>query len=295
MGIVIGFIPWIVYWILVGNVPFTTAVTIAFAITLLITVMMRVRKQPIGSLDIGNLVVFAVLALAAYLIPDDVLERWLQPLSSLGLFLIALVGLLIGRPFVRDYATASVDAATAKTQGFKTITAAMTWMWVGAFGLMFAFAMIPPVVDGNATILDMDDTLSILCYWVLPYTILGIAGTISAVFPPWFDKRTAEVDRRTAAAPPVKAQPVLPDDFSGTIESGGLAIEAPADSRFDQTFTALDHRRPRRVDRRGDHLRERPLRPCLAVPGRVHCADGRGGSTFRRPRRTASTARTRTG
>src|SRR6476620_5316731 len=161
MGIVIGFVPWIVYWILVGNIPFTTAVTIAFGITLLIQIIMRVRKQPLHTLDVGNLVVFAVLVVAAYVVPDDVLERWLQPLSSLGLFLIALIGLLIGRPFVRDYAVASVDAETAKTQGFKTITAAMTWMWIVAFGLMFAVAMIPPIVDGAATIRDMDNTLSI--------------------------------------------------------------------------------------------------------------------------------------
>ena len=111
MGIVIGFVPWIVYWILVGNIPFTTAVTIAFGITLLIQIIMRVRKQPLHTLDVGNLMVFAVLVVAAYVVPDDVLERWLQPLSSLGLFLIALVGLLIGRPFVREYAAASVDAA----------------------------------------------------------------------------------------------------------------------------------------------------------------------------------------
>ena len=148
MGIVVGFIPWIVYWILVGNIPFTTAVTVAFGITLLITISMRIRKQPIHSLDIGNLAVFAVLVLAAYVVPDDVLERWLQPLSSLGLFLIALIGLLIGRPFVRDYAVASVDAETAKTQGFRAITNAMTWMWIVAFGLMFVFAMIPPIVVG---------------------------------------------------------------------------------------------------------------------------------------------------
>ena len=238
MGIVIGFIPWIVYWILVGNVPFTTAVTIAFAITLLITVLMGVRKQRIGSLDIGNLLVFTGLALAAFLVPDDVLERWLQPLSSLGLFLIALVGLLIGRPFVRDYALASVDAVTARTQGFKTITTAMTWMWVGAFGLMFGFAMVPPIVDGAATMLDMDDALSIVCYWVLPFTIVGIAGTISAVFPPWFDKRTAEVDKRTAIAPPVRAQTPLSDDLDEHVQSGGLIIQAPADSRFDEPFTA---------------------------------------------------------
>ena len=61
MGIVIGFIPWIVYWILVGNVPFTTAVTIAFGITLLIQIMLRVAQAAVHTLDVGNLVVFALL------------------------------------------------------------------------------------------------------------------------------------------------------------------------------------------------------------------------------------------
>ena len=31
MSIVIGFAPWIVYWVLVGNVPFETAVLVALA------------------------------------------------------------------------------------------------------------------------------------------------------------------------------------------------------------------------------------------------------------------------
>ena len=235
MGIVIGFIPWIVYWILVGNIPFTTAVTIAFGITLLIQLILRVRSQPIHTLDVGNLIVFAILTLAAYLVPDNVLERWLQPLSSLGLFLIALVGLLIGRPFVREYAVESVDADTAKTQGFRTITTAMTWMWVIAFGLMFVSAMIPPLVDGAATIRDMDNTLSIICYWVIPYTVLGIAGAVSATFPPWFDKRSAEIDKRTAVAPAVAAQPVPPPDLA----AGGLTIDAPAESRLDEPFAVI--------------------------------------------------------
>ena len=232
MGIVVGFIPWIVYWILVGNVPFTTAVIMAFAITLLIQLVMRMRKQPMHTLDVGNLIVFAVLVVMAFVVPQDILERWLQPLSSLGLLLIALGGLLVGRPFVREYAVASVDAETAKTSGFRTITNAMTWMWVGAFAIMFISALIPPIVDGDATILDMDDTLSILCYWVIPYTVMGVAGTLSAVFPPWFDKKSAEVDKRSAVAPMVVAQPAPPAD----VEVGGLTVTAPADSRLDEPF-----------------------------------------------------------
>ena len=39
--------------------------------------------------------------------------RWMQPLSNLGIFLVALGGLIAGRPFVREYAAASVDATTA--------------------------------------------------------------------------------------------------------------------------------------------------------------------------------------
>lgn len=231
MGIVIGFIPWIVYWILVGNVAFTLAVTIAFAIALLTQLVRRVRHQPMHSLDVGTLVVFAVLVVAAYVLPGETLERWLQPLSNLGLFLVALGGVLAGRPFVRDYAEASVDAATARTQGFRTITSAMTWMWVVAFGIMTAVSAIPPLVDGAATILDQDDPLSILCYWVVPFTVLGLAGAVSAAFPPWFDKKSALVDSRTAAVAPVVAQAAAPADRPGRV-----TVDAPPDSRIDEPF-----------------------------------------------------------
>jgi hypothetical protein len=40
------------------------------------------RGAPRRTLDVGNLAVFAVLALAAFVVPDDVLARWLQPLVS---------------------------------------------------------------------------------------------------------------------------------------------------------------------------------------------------------------------
>ena len=210
MSIVISFIPWIVYWVLVGNTAFTTAVTIAFALTVLNQLITRIRGGRVYTLDIGNLVVFAVLVVAAYTLPSDVLEKWLSALSNLGLFLIALVGLLLGKPFVREYASAQVDAETAKTGGFKTITLAMTWMWIGAYAIMTISSLVPPIVDGDATLLDMDDTLGIVCYWVIPYVALDVAGAVSATFPPWFEKRNAEVDTRTAGQTPLVPQPAPP-------------------------------------------------------------------------------------
>lgn len=232
MAIVLGFVPWIVYWVLVGNAPFKLAVGVAFAITVLVELLHRLRKERAHTLEIGNLAVFAVLTVAAFTVPTDVLERWLQPLSSAGLFLIALVGVLTGHPFVREYAEDSVDEATARSEGFKSVTAAMTWMWVGAFGIMLVSTLIPPIVDGDATIRDMENPLSILCYWVIPFTVLGIAGAISAVFPPWFEKRSAAVDQRSAAHPAVVPQAPPPTDLA----TDQVRIDAPADSRMDEPF-----------------------------------------------------------
>ncbi len=232
MAIVLGFVPWIVYWVLVGNAPFTLAVGVAFAITVLIELLHRLRKERARTLEIGNLAVFAVLTVAAFTVPTDVLERWLQPLSSAGLFLIALFGVLTGHPFVREYAEDSVDEATARSEGFKSVTAAMTWMWVGAFGIMLVSTLIPPIVDGDATILDLENPLSILCYWVIPFTVLGVAGAVSAVFPPWFEKRSAAVDQRSAAHPAVVPQAPSPTNLA----TDHVRIEAPADSRVDEPF-----------------------------------------------------------
>src|SRR5664279_5429944 len=232
MAIVLGFVPWIVYWVLVGNAPFKLAVGVAFAITVLIELLHRLRKERAHTLEIGNLAVFALLTVAAFTVPTDVLERWLQPVSSAGLFLIALVGVLAGHPFVREYAEDTVDEATARSEGFKSVTAAMTWMWVGAFGIMLASTLIPPVVDGDATIRDMENPLSILCYWVIPFTVLGVAGAISAVFPPWFEKRSAAVDQRSAAHHTVVAQAPPPADVATDL----VRIDAPPDSRMDEAF-----------------------------------------------------------
>lgn len=231
MGYVLGFLPWIVYWVLVGNVPFELAILVAAAVAAIGLFVGRIRHAPPKTLDVGSLAVFVVLAVVALLVPDDVLERWIQPLGNAGLLLVVLGGLAVRRPFVLDYATASVDAVTARTDGFRAITTAMTWLWAGLFAGMTLVSAIPPIVDGDATLLDADDTLSVLCYWVAPFALMGIGGTISGAFPPWFSARSALVDARTATPPAVVAPPAPAPD-----EADGLAIEAPTDSRHDEPF-----------------------------------------------------------
>jgi dienelactone hydrolase len=125
-----------------------------------------------------------------------------------------------------------VDAKTATTDGFRYITNAMTWMWVVAFGAMTLLSIIPPLVDGDATIKDDGDALSIICYWVAPFTLLGIAGAVSSVFPNWFENRSSEVSARDEAADIIVDQPAgLPD-----LTDAALGITAPATSRHDESF-----------------------------------------------------------
>jgi hypothetical protein len=236
MGFALGFLPWVLYWALIGNVPFRVAAVLVLVVAVAVQVLGRLRRQPWRSLEAGSLAVFALLAVAAFVVDDDVLARWMQPLSNLGIFLVALGGLVVGRPFVREYAAASVDARTARTDGFATITRDMTVLWVGVFAAMTVVSAIPPVVDGAATLRDDDDLLSILCYWVLPYVFLAVGGLASGLFPPWFEKRSALVEQREASeAPHPAAQRPSPPD----VAAPPLALEVPAVSRHDEPFPVL--------------------------------------------------------
>ncbi len=227
MGFVLGFLPWILYWILVGNVDLRLAICIALAVAVAAQLIGRLRKQPWRSLEVGSLVVFVLLAIASFVVSDAALQMWLQPLSNLGLLLVAVGGIVIGRPFVREYAAASVDAETAKGDGFRYITTAMTWLWVAVFALMTVISAIPPLVDGNASNQDTGSLLSVLCYWVLPYVLLGIAGLVSAVFPKWFDKQSSLIDQREAAEEPSVAPPATPP---ADVTGGPVSVRLPIES-----------------------------------------------------------------
>ena len=110
MGFALGFLPWVLYWALIGNVPFRVAAVLVLVVAIAVQVIGRLRRQPVAAWRWASLAVFALLTVAAFVVDDDVLARWMQPLSNLGIFLVALGGLAVGRPFVREYAAASVDA-----------------------------------------------------------------------------------------------------------------------------------------------------------------------------------------
>lgn len=80
---------------------------------------------------------------------------------------------------------------------FKRIVAILTWVWVGAFAGMTVSSAIPPIVQGDATILDTKTPLSFVCYWVIPFALLGVAALVSRVLPDRMMEGINDVVRKT--------------------------------------------------------------------------------------------------
>lgn len=187
MGILIGFAPWIVYWVLVGNVPFETAVLVALAVAVAGLALGRTKEVPGFTFEIGAVATFAVLTVLTFVLSQAFMERWMQPLSNLGIFLVTLGGVLIGKPFVREFAAIGRPDDVVNSDLFTRITTLLTWIWVAAFAAMTISSAIPPIVQGDATILDTKTPLSFVCYWVIPFAFMAAAALASRILP---DKMT---------------------------------------------------------------------------------------------------------
>jgi hypothetical protein len=178
-----GFAPWIVYWVLVGNVPFAVAGLIALVIAVAGVAIGRAAGKQWHLLQIGAVATFLVLTVLTFALGDSFNQRWILPLSFAGIFLLALVSVPVGKPFAHEFAAAEQPDDVIKTELFGRIVGLLTRLWIAAFAGMTASSVIPPIVDGKATILDTRTPLSFVCYWVIPFSLFGSAALASRLLP----------------------------------------------------------------------------------------------------------------
>jgi hypothetical protein len=169
VGILFGLAPWIVYWLLVGNIPFAVAVLVALAIAV---AALAIRRD---AFQIGSVAAFLVLTALTFTLSLPSLERWMLPLSNGGIFLVALGSVVIGKPFMQQFAGADLPAAVADSEVLARITATLTWVWVAVFAAMTVSSSMPAMLHADASILERKTPLSFLCYWVVPFALLGVA------------------------------------------------------------------------------------------------------------------------
>lgn len=178
-----GLAPWIVYWVLVGNVPLPAAALVGLAVAAVALAIGSLTGKPERTLEIGSAAVFVVLTGLTFALGDWFSQRWILPLSVAGLLVVALVGALTGKPFVHAFAAAEQPADVRTTELFRRVVSVVSWMWVGALAVMAVSSAIPPITRGDATLLDTRTPLSYLCYWLIPLALFGVAALASRALP----------------------------------------------------------------------------------------------------------------
>lgn len=197
MAILLGFAPWIVFWVLVGNVPFAISAVAALAVATAAYVIARVAGSRAGALEIGAVGTFLVLTVLAFTTGESFLTRWMLPLSNAGILLVVLAGVVIGKPVMRELVAAGQPAKTADSESFNRIATLLTWTWLAAFAGMTVSSLIPPVVARDASILDTTKPLSFICYWVIPLVLFSSAAVASRVLSSKLATAAANIAHKT--------------------------------------------------------------------------------------------------
>jgi hypothetical protein len=197
VGILFGFAPWIVYWVLVGTTPVLVASLVAFALAIAGLAAAYLTRTPRRSLEIGSGATFLLLTVLALLAGQSVVLRWALPLSFAGAVLTTVVGRRFGTPFVREYAAANQPPAVVNSDVFGHIVTRLTWIWVVVFAGMTVSAAIPPVVAADTSILDAHAPLAAAGYWAVPFTLFGVGALATRILPDWMIAAAGDIERKT--------------------------------------------------------------------------------------------------
>ena len=198
MGILFGFAPWIVYWVLVGNVPFLVAVLVALAIAVAGLVVGRATGTPERALEIGAVGTFLVLTAVTLSLSRSFVEQWALPLSSAGILLVTVTGMLLDKPFVHEFVAAGQPPGVVGSDLFSQVIKRLTWIWVAVFAGMTVSSSIPPVVQRDATILDTRPPLWFACYWVIPFSLFGLGALATKVLPDLMTAGAGDIVRKSS-------------------------------------------------------------------------------------------------
>jgi hypothetical protein len=173
MGILVGLTPWIAYWVLIGNVPFVAAGLAALVLAVAGFTVGRVKGRPGKALDIGAIATFVVLTIVPLATPESFAARWVQPLSILAILLTAVIGAVTGKPLAREFAEAGLPAQVTSSEAFRPTTTLVDSIWLAALAGMSVSAVVPLITRSDATPFDADVPLSYLCFWLIPFLLLG--------------------------------------------------------------------------------------------------------------------------
>jgi hypothetical protein len=174
VGILLSFLPWIVFLALPGEIGVRWSAALATLLTLAV-VFKDVRRGRFKLLDLKAAVFFAGFFGASFLIAEPTLTRWAPSIGSAAILLIVLTTILIGQPFTTPYAKEMTPAEVWDSPRFKRANRDISLGWLASFGLMLAAALLLALAGLDNPALQ----------WAAQ--IGGIAGPI--LFQNWYRRR----------------------------------------------------------------------------------------------------------
>jgi hypothetical protein len=169
--IMIPFAPWIVFALLAGNS--LSSVKTAIVISLVATILIGYKDLRAGLILSWATLGFFIFSLITVVFMTNiwVLER-LNVLVYLILASVTWIGIIIGRPFVLDYARQEVDKSRWQDPKFLRVVRDMTVFW----GITF-------LVDLGIAVYQMTNQGVILKS--AQYLVMLIAIVFTAYYPSW--------------------------------------------------------------------------------------------------------------
>ena len=172
MAYLAGFAPWIAFWILAARngderQTLLIACLVALAISIA-TLFAQGRRIGVSSLDVGGIAFFAGFAVASQVADDQWLATYNQFVSNTALFLIVLIGLLVGRPFTETYSHAATPEVMWDEPHFVHSNKVMARTWTAVFGVM-------ALSSGLLLAVPVTTTSELVLNWIVPFGAFGLA------------------------------------------------------------------------------------------------------------------------
>lgn len=142
MQMILGFLPWILFWVILGFHEPEPAAFSAFFATLIVIINDRRKGKSVKMLLAGTLIFFLILAVAALFTDLNQAGPWVRFWSDAVLVLIALLSILIRKPFTIQYAQEMMPKEYWKSTVFIRTNYVITYAWLTAFGLNLIFPVL---------------------------------------------------------------------------------------------------------------------------------------------------------
>ena len=159
----VSFVPWILYWTLC-SIDYKLGVAIPLAISLILLVP-QIRNRDFNPLDVASLLYFSVATAATFIFSLDLFVEKSGFLGYSALFLMALLSIIIKRPFSFQVAKRDYPEVYWREKSFLMINNVITSVWMIIFAInavMFLILSKPLTAALSITLIALGMAFSIV-------------------------------------------------------------------------------------------------------------------------------------